>query len=100
MGDLADWAKENSPFIKLADGESVTGIYNGFNKSSYMGKPLIEYQIDKKVLSSGSGKLASLMDKVSKGTEITITRHGNGTETTYTVKRSGEDEAIAWDEDE
>ena len=96
MGELKDWAKANSPFIKLADGESVTGIYGGFQKGSYAGKPLIEYKIGEKVLSSSSGKLANIMDEISVGEEMTITRKGTGMNTTYEVKKS--DDQVAWDE--
>lgn len=103
MGDLAQWAKDNSPFIKLSDGESVTGIFNGYEKSKYRGKPLIEYNIGGKILSSSSGRLANCIDSINQGDEIKITRFGEGMQTTYevemikSIKPTDEEQAV-WDE--
>ena len=86
MGKLKDFAKRNSPFIKLGDGESIEAVYNGYKESNYMGKETVVYILGTKQLSSTSGKLALLMDEINEGTTIRISRHGLGMDTTYSVK--------------
>lgn len=92
MGALSKWAKDNSPFLKLEEGESVTGPYGGFKESSYLGKALIEYTIGDKILSSSSGKLAMRMDNIKVGDEIKIIRFGAGMNTNYEVEVVGKAE--------
>lgn len=91
MGKLTDFAKRNSPFIKLNDGESIEAVYKGFKESSYMGKETVVYLLDNKMLTSSSGKLALLMDNVTKETKVKITKHGTGMNTTYSVEVEGKD---------
>ena len=107
MGELGDWANEQSKYIKLGDGESCTGIYKGFNKSSYKGTPLIEYMINEATLSSSGASLARTMDRIRIGENIKITRFGLAVETKYKVevlqedKNNGEQTGEvqkAWDE--
>lgn len=85
MGRLREFAKENSLYVKLGDGESYEGIYFGFRESSYKGKPLIEYKLDDKILSSSAGYLAECMDQIPLKTKIKITRNGLAMQTTYRV---------------
>jgi len=85
MGELADIAKENSPFIKLNDGESITAVYKGFKKSSYKGTLTIEYSLGDKILTSSSGKFMILMDDVEIGKTVLIARKGLGVDTAYEV---------------
>ena len=99
MGELKEWAKSNSPFVKLDDGESLSGVYQGFKKNNFRGSEIIEYKIGEKLLSSSSGKLAMRMDGIEAGTEIKLTRFGLGFETNYEVEIIGQkdqDKAI-WD---
>jgi hypothetical protein len=86
MGKLGDWAKDQSPYIKLEDGESFIGIYRGYKESNYKGTPLIEYSIGEKKISSGSAKLAKRMDNVPEGTKIKIIRFGEGYDTNYEIE--------------
>jgi hypothetical protein len=94
MGELTNWAKANSKFIKLADGEKFTGKYLGYQKGSFRGTPLIEYKFEitgeAKIFSSGSNKLATRMDNVDKGKIVTVKRFGEGYETNYEVEIEGQ----------
>lgn len=89
MGELKKWASENSRFIKLSDGESFEGTFEGFAKSKYMGKEIIEYSLSGKTLSSSSGRLALVFDSIKPGTKVKVTRTGEGLKTFYDVEIAG-----------
>lgn len=97
MGKLNEWAKEQSPYIKIGKNESCEGIYGGYRESSYKGTPLIEYKIGEKFLSSGSARLAKKMDAVKVGSSLKITKRGEGYETEYEVFVDGKE--LAWDDE-
>ena len=86
MGELGEYAKKGSKFIKLGEGESVTGVFQGYEVGEYMGNVSIKYTINDQILSSGSKRLASRMDNVKVGSEIKIIRYGKGIETNYEVE--------------
>lgn len=100
MGDLKEWVKKNSPYIKLEEGDSFTGIYKGYKESAYRGSPLIEYAIDDKVLGSSSNKLAMRMDGIKPGAKIKIIRFGTGPETNYEVEVLSDAQKTEWEKED
>lgn len=90
MGELKDYAKRTSRFIKLEDKNSVEGIYEGVKfilKDSFgEEKEYARYKIDGRVFDSTSGGLATQMDEIKIGEQVRITRHGEGMDTKYTVE--------------
>ena len=83
MGDLTTWVKENSPYVRLKDGESMTGKYMGFSTVQDTFNPLkekIRYHIEvdgkMKFFDSGSSRLALVFDEIEKGKLITLTSEG------------------------
>lgn len=91
MGIGSDFAKRNSKFIKIDDGESVEGIFGGSKavlKDSFgEEKEVMRYKLDNKTFDSMSGSLAVQMDEVSVGQKIRISRTGKSTETKYLVEK-------------
>jgi len=87
VGKLAEWSKENSKFIKIADGESYEGEYQGYSIGTNMnGDPAIIYKLDGKELKSSSAKLASMFDKLDIGTRVKISRSGEGLQTKWKLE--------------
>ena len=85
--DLGKWAKENAKFIKIPDGGSYEGIYNGYKTGVNMnGDPAIIYKIDDKEFKSSSTVLANTIAKIEKGTQIKISREGEGLQTKWKVE--------------
>ncbi len=88
VGDLGNWAKKNSKFLKLADGESYEGVYKGYKEGTNMnGDPTIIYKIDDKELKSSSAKLAVSFDVIPLETKIKLSRAGEGLKTIWTVEK-------------
>lgn len=92
MGKLADRAKQLNPYIQLEDGESVTGIYQGWKevannfdpeKSQFQYTVIVEGE--KKYFKSGSLKIAAIFDNFKEGDTVKITRKGSGTNTKYDI---------------
>jgi hypothetical protein len=95
--DLNSFIKDNRRFLKLKDGETVRVIYRGYKVAVNPQEPdkeLVLYQIQfpdaQQVMSwkSASIVVAEKMATISQGEEITITRHGEGTETKYEIKQA------------
>jgi hypothetical protein len=90
MGELKDFAKDNSKYITFEDGEAFEGVFEGWKKvlkdSFGEEKEYIRYKINGKTFDSMSGSLANQMDGVPSGTKVRITRTGKGTDTKYTVE--------------
>lgn len=95
MGKLSDFARENSTFLKLQDGESITVKYKGYEfgrtlKGEKVPQYIFTLQNGKeKVLQSQSNALANFFDdehgQVKSGDTIKITRHGLDRNTKYEV---------------
>jgi len=93
MGGLKDFQRKNSKFIKLEDGESFTGKYNGysFSMNTMTGKevPVYKFIIDgqEKLFQTQSGKMCAFFDEDSgsakKGQMVKITRKGLAMQTSY-----------------
>lgn len=93
---LKQWAKENSKFLKLSDGESANLKYMGYVMSiDKEGNevPAFKFQnTDGKVqlLQSRSSKLCAAFDETEgeykKGDMVRLTRKGSGQQTTYDVQ--------------
>ena len=90
MGEGSDYAKRNSKFIKIGDGEFVEGIFEGrkFVVKDIFGeeKEICRYKIDGKTFDSQSGQLAIAFDNIHAGTRVKITRSGDGMDTKYLVE--------------
>lgn len=103
MGELANFAKRNSQFITLSDGESIEAAYKGFKQGINTLDPtkeVIIYQFETefgtKAFKSGSCALARLFDNVAKDTEIRLTRSGEGNQTKYKLEiKEGDDWKVA-----
>ena len=93
MGKLSDWAKENSQFIKLANGESIELVYKGFkivpNKFD-TDKETIRYIFlvngKEKFWENGTRYAAEYFDNVKEGEVVKITRKGEGNKTKYELE--------------
>ena len=92
MGELSNYAKRNSQFVKLEDGNSIEATYLGFKvgASSFdPDKETVSYKLEAeygvKILQSGAIGLARLFDKVEEGAQVKITRTGKGNQTKYIV---------------
>ncbi len=90
MGKLNDFAKENSRFFKISDGESIEVVFESFTvgKSSFdPEREVVSYSLKtdegKKIWNSSSPRVASFFDKVSPGQTVRIHRTGEGTNTKY-----------------
>jgi len=86
MGELASWSKENAKYIKIENGESYEGIYNGYKQGVNMnGDPAIIYNLDDKEFKSSSTVLAETMDSIATGSKVRLSRIGEGKNTRWTV---------------
>lgn len=102
MGKLGAWAKDNSPFLSLDDGETVQVEYLGYKmvqdrRDANKEKPVYKMawlQPDGskvvKLFETSAGNVAKFFDplsdelgKAKKITMVSITRHGVGTDTKY-----------------
>lgn len=97
MGKLKDWANKRSKYIRLADGDSVIGIYLGFKEVQSGYDPekvvmqyLIEIAGENKYFESGAGSVARQFDEIDEGAMVKISRKGKDTKTKYTVEEVGE----------
>lgn len=95
MKNLNEFIKSNSQFLKIADGDTVTMVYKGysivpdrFNTGKETVSYLLQYPDTGKGISwnKGSTKVAAQMAKIPVGETISITRFGEGTDTTYRIK--------------
>ena len=90
MGELTNWAKETSPFIRLQDGESLEAVYNGYKiipSRLDPDKETVQYKLGEKYFESSSGALAKQFDEIKEGTKIKITRQGTGNKTKYILEK-------------
>jgi hypothetical protein len=81
LGSLTDWAKERSPFVILADDETIKAKYKGFKIVPNRFDPeketvryLLEIDGAEKPWENGQNAVARVMDSLAKGTWVSITR--------------------------
>ncbi len=89
MGELANWAKSQSQFIKILDGETIEATYKGATKtiSTFDNKSsTICYNFDDKLFNSASKKLAEVFDDIPVGSRVRVTRIGIAQGTRYEVE--------------
>lgn len=93
MGELADYAKKMSRFLKFEEGEPVVVKYLGFKFVESQRDPDVElarfiFEVDgkEKFYETRSGKLCREFDKIEKGSWVEITRTGESFDTKYEVK--------------
>ena len=94
MSNLSEYVNRNSKTIMLKDGESVIAVYRGnsigpnkFDTEKETVNYKLENEYGVKTFSSSALGLARLFDGVEEGTEIRITREGEGNKTRYSVER-------------
>ena len=92
--DLKKWAGNQSAYVRIADGESVEGVFvkaNEIDDTFNPGKTKIRYVLEvdneQKFFESSSGNLAREMSKLDEGDVIKLTRSGEGMKTRYEVKK-------------
>ena len=92
LEDLYNEEKANSPYIKLADGESFEGQFVDVVKTTGQFGETRRYAfiangIEKTLDNKGFGLLNAMMEqKVEEGDTIKLTRTGEGTKTRYKVE--------------
>lgn len=93
MAELGNFAKRNSMFISLDDGESIEAVYKGFKiaVNPYDDtKEIVNYKLETefgiKTFRSGACALARLFEKIQPDTKIKVTRHGTGNKTSYDIE--------------
>ena len=94
MGELSSYAKRNSKFVQLKDGESFQGIYNGFKiamNDLEPDKEIVIYEVldderNKKFWKTADVAVASYFDDKVSGHPFTVTRRGKGRDTRYEFK--------------
>ena len=89
MGELGEWSKKNSKFLVIRDGDTVQAKFNGARivPSTFdPEKETVSYKLGEQTWNCSARSLAAQMDKVPMGTEIAITRTGEGPKTRYAVK--------------
>ena len=96
MKSFKDFAKSKSAFVSVKDGESYTGIYQGYKfiekdvkgETKEYARYLLEDLQDNVVrnLDSQSGSLATQMDKIPKGSLVKISKTGEGFDTKWKVE--------------
>ena len=86
---LKDWAKDNAKFIKIENGESYEGVYQGYKEGTNMnGDPAVIYKLDGKEFKSSSTALAEIFSEIDEGTKVKISRTGDGLQTRWSVIKS------------
>jgi hypothetical protein len=95
MSDLNQYVKNNSKFLSIQDGETVTMVYKGFEIIADRfnpGKQTVSYLLQDpdtgKAIpwTKSSNKVAAQMAKIEVGDTITIMRIGEGMGTVYKIK--------------
>lgn len=103
MGDLGKWAKERSPFVILADDETIKAKYMGFKIVPNRFDPeketvryLLEVDGVQKPWENGQNAVARVMDALAKGTWVSITRtRESANKINYDIKVLDDDEIPA-----
>jgi hypothetical protein len=94
MGELKEWARSQSKFIKLDDGDLITAQYEGFSEIDDKFNPdkkAIRYKFningETKYWEKSSSRVAEQMDSIPIGSTIEISRKGSeAKDTVYTIK--------------
>ncbi len=85
--DLKNWSKDNAKFIKIKSGESYEGKYLGSKPGVNMnGEPAVVYNLDGKEFKSSSTILADKFSTIPEGTQVKISRDGEGLQTKWKVE--------------
>ena len=88
VGKLKDCSKEHAKYIKIEDGESYEGVFEGWKEGVNMnGDWAVIYTIDNKEFKSSSAVLANTMDSIPAGTRIRISRVGEARQTKWNVEK-------------
>jgi hypothetical protein len=97
MGELAKWAQENSPFLRIPDDGEVRVLYRGFKVVEDTRDPsktkiryIVEFEGKQKWFESAAGRVAMVMDTVGEGEEIIIKKEIVGGKAKYSVRKAEE----------
>jgi hypothetical protein len=92
MGQLADWAQENSPFLKIPDNGEVRVIYRGYQEvddNRNPGKTKIRYKVELngqiKWFESAAARIAMSFDSIEEGDEVIIKKSFENGKNKYEV---------------
>ena len=93
MGELTDWAKKQSPFVTISEGETVIVKYLGFKMVANRfdtDKETVRYLFElqdgtEKPWENGQVQVAKDFDDVKKNDWIKISREGEGQKTRYSI---------------
>ena len=86
MGELSDLVKKRSPYLKLADGETVEAVYKGYkmvpstyNPEDEVFRFMVEVTVDgeksTKYWDTGSNAVAMAFDECKVGDMVKITKN-------------------------
>lgn len=96
MGSLKQWARDNNPNLRFEDGETIIGIYKGYQivpDAFNPGQEKVQYEIEidgkKKFWANKSGMIAMKFDQGRIGQEVSIMATGEGLKRRYTVEFAG-----------
>jgi hypothetical protein len=92
MGELSNWAQENSPFLKIPDNGQVRVIYRGYQKvddNRNPGKTKIRYKVELngqvKWFESAAARIAMSFDSIKEGEEVIIKKSFENGKNKYEV---------------
>jgi len=92
MGDLKNWARCQSKFLKLDDGEEIKAQYEGYDEIPNKFDPdkrSIRYKLnvngERKYWENGTGRVAMQFDNIPEGALVCIKREGLDKKTQYTI---------------
>ena len=101
MGELADWAKRNSPYLKIDLNETVEVVYCGFKEVEDNRNPgkmkiryIVEWEKQEKWFESAAAAVAMKIDEVHEGDLIKIRKTLVGNKNHYEVLIPGEPELV------
>ena len=101
MGELAKWAKNNSPFLKIGMDEVVEVVFLGWkevednrNPGQFKVRYEVEWNKQTKWFESAAGAVAMQMDKVKVGDIIRIKKTLVSGKNRYQVYIGDEEEEI------
>lgn len=105
MGDLADWAKKNSPYLKIGLNETVKVVYLGFKEVEDTRNPgktklryLMEWEKQEKWFESAAAAVAMKLDGVAEGDIVLIKKTLVGNKNHYEVMLPGEEKLVSDEE--
>jgi len=89
---LREYVKKRRKYIKIAEGETISAIYQGFDYVPSKFNPdeeIVRYKLELdgviKPWDTSATSVAEDFSNLEPGQSVTITRHGSGTNTIYEI---------------